>query len=156
MANTGPHSAHSQFYVTMRALPSFDCKSVAFGWLIDGSRVLEFIGQLDTKMDRPVGNVAVCSCGKLAAVELGSYDEQAAAARLQAVHRSRLARKEAEEQACPPRFAAHPAGPIDPTRPSLVRPASTRAPYVPQAAAAAKMQAISKGRKTRKAMKETN
>ena len=41
MANTGPHSAHSQFYVTMRALPSFDCKSVAFGRLIDGSKVLE-------------------------------------------------------------------------------------------------------------------
>jgi cyclophilin family peptidyl-prolyl cis-trans isomerase len=99
MANTGPHSAHSQFYVTMRALPSFDCKSVAFGRLIDGSRVLELIGALDTKMDRPLGKVAVCSCGKLAAVELGDYDQQAAAVRLQAIQRSRLARKEADERA---------------------------------------------------------
>ena len=82
MANTGPHSAHSQFYVTLRALPSFDCKTVAFGRLIDGSRVLEFIGALDTKMDRPLGKVTVCSCGKLAAVELGDYDKQAAVVRL--------------------------------------------------------------------------
>ena len=82
MANTGPHSAHSQFYVTLRALPSFDCKTVAFGRLIDGSRVLEFIGALDTKMDRPLGKVTVCSCGKLAAVELGDYDQQAAVVRL--------------------------------------------------------------------------
>ena len=99
MANTGPHSAHSQFYVTLRALPSFDCKTVAFGRLIDGSRVLEFIGALDTKMDRPLGKVTVCSCGKLAAVELGDYDQQAAAVRLQAIQRSRLARKEADERA---------------------------------------------------------
>ena len=99
MANTGPHSAHSQFYVTLRALPSFDCKSVAFGRLIDGSRVLEFIGALDTKMDRPLGKVTVCSCGKLAAVELGDHDQQLAAARMQAVQRSRLARKEADERA---------------------------------------------------------
>ena len=82
MANTGPHSAHSQFYVTLRALPSFDCKTVAFGRLIDGSRVLEFLGALDTKMDRPLGKVTVCSCGKLAAVELGDYDQQAAVVRL--------------------------------------------------------------------------
>lgn len=99
MANTGPHSAHSQFYVTLRALPSFDCKSVAFGRLIDGSRVLEFIGALDTKMDRPLGKVSVCGCGKLAAVELGDHDQQLAAARMQAVQRSRLARKEADERA---------------------------------------------------------
>ena len=82
MASTGPHSAHSQFYVTLRALPSFDCKTVAFGRLIDGSRVLEFLGALDTKMDRPLGKVTVCSCGKLAAVELGDYDQQAAVVRL--------------------------------------------------------------------------
>ena len=67
---------------TLRALPSFDCKTVAFGRLIDGSRVLEFIGALDTKMDRPLGKVTVCSCGKLAAVELGDYDQQAAVVRL--------------------------------------------------------------------------
>jgi len=99
MANTGPHSAHSQFYVTTRALPSFDCKSVAFGRLIDGSRVLDLIGLLDTKMDRPVGSVVVCSCGKLAAVELGDIDRQQAAVRLQAIQQGRKARREAEEQA---------------------------------------------------------
>jgi len=120
MANTGPHSAHSQFYVTMRALPSFDCKSVAFGRLIDGSKVLELIGALETKMDRPVGKVSVCSCGKLAAVELGDIDQEVAAARMQAVKRGQLARREADERA----------------------------------AAASKVAAISKGRNTRKNMKE--
>ena len=99
MANTGPHTGASQFYVTLRDMPSFDYKSVAFGRLIDGGKVLDFVGSLETSLGRPKGNVSVCSCGKLAAVNLGSYDQQAAAVRLQAVQRSRAARKEAEDKA---------------------------------------------------------
>lgn len=98
MANVGAHSASSQFYVTLRALPSFDLKSVAFGRLIDGSSVLDFLGSLDCKMERPEGEVRICSCGKLKVVEMGTYDQQVAAAKLQAIQRSRAVRKEAADK----------------------------------------------------------
>ena len=41
----------------------------------------------------PKGSVEVCSCGKLAAVQIGSYDQQAAAVRLQALLRGTLCRR---------------------------------------------------------------
>lgn len=48
MANTGPHSAQSQFYVTTHALPAFDHKFVAFGRVIDGMKLLTFLSQYAT------------------------------------------------------------------------------------------------------------
>ena len=48
MANTGPHSALSQFYVTTRELPAFDNKFVAFGRVIDGMKLLDFMSQYAT------------------------------------------------------------------------------------------------------------
>ena len=83
----------------MRALPSFDLKSVAFGRRIDGSSVLDFLGSLECTMERPEGQVRICSCGKLAVVEIGTHDEEAAAAKLQAIQRRRAVQKEQQEKA---------------------------------------------------------
>jgi peptidyl-prolyl cis-trans isomerase-like 6 len=62
MANTGRHSATSQFYVTLGPNLSFDRTYVAFGRLIDGSAVLDTIGGLATIADRPQ---ARCACPPL-------------------------------------------------------------------------------------------
>ena len=139
----GPHTGASQFYVTLAEMPSFDCKSVAFGRLIDGGKVLHFVGSLETSMGRPKGAVSVCSCGKLAAVNLGSYDQQAAAVRLQAVQRSRLARKEAEDKA----KAAEKLQAVSKGR-------KARKEANDQQAAAVRVQAVSKGRAARKEAKK--
>ena len=53
MANTGPHSATSQFYITTRPMPTFDRKYVAFGRLIEGGKLLDFIAAFKTKLGTP-------------------------------------------------------------------------------------------------------
>ena len=40
MVNSGPHSNGSQFYMTLDALSWMDGKAVAFGYVVDGMRVL--------------------------------------------------------------------------------------------------------------------
>lgn len=64
MANTGPHSNGSQFYVTFRAFPSFDGKRVAFGRLLKGHATLTRLNELETVNQRPKERVYIQSCGK--------------------------------------------------------------------------------------------
>ena len=52
MANVGPHSAASQFYVTLAPCPTFDRNYVAFGRLVDGVKLLAFLEDLDVVNDR--------------------------------------------------------------------------------------------------------
>jgi len=100
MANKGTHTANSQFYVTFAEAPSFDKKYVAFGKLVDGTKLLRYLEQLDCKNDRPLGELIISDAGRVAkkSLDLMAVDEDAAATRLQAMHRSRLARKEMQEQ----------------------------------------------------------
>mmetsp|Transcript_16489 Transcript_16489/g.52496 ORF Transcript_16489/g.52496 Transcript_16489/m.52496 type:complete len:314 (-) Transcript_16489:63-1004(-) len=63
MANNGPHTNASQFFVTLGPLPPLDGKKVAFGRVISGMRTLRLIEKVDLLNQRPVRDVRVVDCG---------------------------------------------------------------------------------------------
>lgn len=66
MANVGPHTNGSQFYVTKNAAPWLDQKKVAFGRVVTGMRVLDALEALPLENQRPVQPVTVAGCGEYA------------------------------------------------------------------------------------------
>lgn len=65
MANQGPHTNASQFYVTLKAMPTWDHKYVAFGRVVEGMRTLKIIEKAATINDRPADQIIVENCGQL-------------------------------------------------------------------------------------------
>ena len=63
MANSGPHSNHSQFYVTLRPMPWLDTKNVAFGRVIQGMRTVNVVSKTNALNQRPLEDVFVAKCG---------------------------------------------------------------------------------------------
>lgn len=53
MANTGPHTNGSQFFITLAPQPWLDRKKVAFGRVVSGMHTIRLIGNLETLYDRP-------------------------------------------------------------------------------------------------------
>lgn len=138
MCNIGHHTAGSQFYVTLRAQASLDKSYVAFGRLVDGSKLLEFLGEMEVVADRPLADLVISDCGAFAA-GISAADEDKAAAKLQAIQRSRNARAEIQQrqQAAAKVQAAK-------------RGQRQRAQKKKEDQAAAKMQAMQRGKRTRK------
>ena len=56
MANKGPHTNGSQFYITLNALPWLDGKRVAFGRVIQGLRVIRRVTKVPLENERPINN----------------------------------------------------------------------------------------------------
>jgi|EP00505_MAST-04D_sp_SCG-Rhode-Island_P002747 peptidyl-prolyl cis-trans isomerase-like 6 len=54
MANTGPHSNKSQFFVTLKALKFLDKRCVAFGRVVFGMSVFNAINNLPAENQRPL------------------------------------------------------------------------------------------------------
>jgi cyclophilin family peptidyl-prolyl cis-trans isomerase len=61
MANSGPNTNGSQFFVTLVPTPWLDGRHTVFGEMIDGEEILIAIGQVQTESDRPVEPIMVIS-----------------------------------------------------------------------------------------------
>ena len=66
MANKGPNTNGSQWFVTLRACPHLDGKHVVFGRVLRGFEIIQAIAAVETDdKDRPLQPVVVTNCGEL-------------------------------------------------------------------------------------------
>ncbi|XP_059897540.1 probable inactive peptidyl-prolyl cis-trans isomerase-like 6 isoform X2 [Gadus macrocephalus] len=65
MANQGPHSNRSQFYITMQPAPWMDKSYVAFGQLVEGTDFMKKLEEVPTCNERPKQDCRVADCGVL-------------------------------------------------------------------------------------------
>ncbi|CAI7595890.1 unnamed protein product [Penicillium pancosmium] len=64
MANSGPGTNGSQFFVTTVPTPHLDGKHVVFGEVINGKSIIRKIENMATQSDKPKVDVTVVNCGQ--------------------------------------------------------------------------------------------
>ena len=65
MANSGPGTNGSQFFVTTVPTPHLDDKHVVFGEVLTGKSIIRKIENLPTQSDKPQSDVTIIDCGEL-------------------------------------------------------------------------------------------
>jgi len=65
MANAGPNTNGSQFFVTTVNTPHLDGKHVVFGETLSGKSIIREIENMKTQSDKPIKDVVIADCGEL-------------------------------------------------------------------------------------------
>lgn len=93
MANAGPGTNGSQFFITLAETPWLDGKHTIFGKIVEGQEVVDKIGQMETgPQDRPVTEVIIENVNIIRKGKTAKNFDAAA------VFESRLAKAKAEEE----------------------------------------------------------
>lgn len=65
MANSGPNTNGSQFFITTSQTDWLDGKHVVFGQVVEGMNVVKQLDQLGTKTGKPSMKAVICDCGEM-------------------------------------------------------------------------------------------
>ena len=70
MANSGPNTNGSQFFITFTETPHLNGKHVVFGEVIEGFSVVDALENIGTQSGTPKKPAIISKCGELAVTEL--------------------------------------------------------------------------------------
>jgi peptidyl-prolyl isomerase D len=77
MANSGPATNGSQFFVTTVETPHLDGKHVVFGQVINGKSLVRKVENMPTQADKPTSDVVIADCGELTGDDYANADKKA-------------------------------------------------------------------------------
>lgn len=65
MANSGPNTNGSQFFITFVACPWLDGENVVFGQVVEGLDVVKYLEKQGTASGKPMEKLRIVECGQL-------------------------------------------------------------------------------------------